>query len=96
MKNHECPHLSECKQFIFKHDFEWKCLGKISWNQENCFKSNLIGTKELRELPMMWWAKELLKRWKESKKDNAGKKKVRQQKKDNSLKSTQQQKITRD
>ena len=68
MKKHECPHLSECKQFIFKHDFEWKCLGKISWNQENCFKSNLIGTKELRELPMMWWGKELLERWKESKK----------------------------
>jgi len=69
MKNHLCPHLSECKQFIFKHDFEWKCLGKISWNQENCFRLNAIGTKELHELPMMWWAKELLKRWKESKKE---------------------------
>ena len=73
MKNHECPHLIECKQFILEHDFEWKCLGKISWNQENCFKSNAIGTKELRELPMMWWGKELLERWKKSKKEHGQK-----------------------
>jgi hypothetical protein len=60
MKDHECPHLSECKQFILKHDFVWKCLGKTSWNQENCFKSNLIGIKEMRRLPIEWWAFKLI------------------------------------
>jgi len=49
LKNRECPHLSECKQFIQKHDFDWKCLGEYkSWNQENC------------ELPIMWWGYRLL------------------------------------
>ncbi len=67
MKNRECPHLSECKQFVLERDFEWKCLGEISWNQENCFKSNVIGTKELRELPMMWWATKLIDRYREMK-----------------------------
>ena len=56
MKNHVCPHLNECRRFVLRHDFEWKCLGKISWNQENCFKKGLLGEKELRRLPIEWWA----------------------------------------
>ena len=52
--------MKECKQFILKHDFEWKCLGKISWNQENCFKTKLLGIEERRELPIIWWAYRLI------------------------------------
>ena len=60
MKNHQCLHLDECQQHILKHDFVWKCLGKISWNQENCFKSNAIGTKDMFRLPTEWWAMKLI------------------------------------
>jgi len=60
MKNHTCPHMNECKQFVLKHDFEWKCLGKISWNQENCFKTKSLGIEEMHELPIMWWGYRLI------------------------------------
>jgi len=56
MKDNICPHLIECRRFVLKHDFEWKCLGKISWNQENCFKKGLLGEKEMRRTPLEWWA----------------------------------------
>ena len=60
MRKRECPYMSECKQFVTKHDFEWKCLGKYSWNHENCFKNELLG-REKRELPIMWWAYKITK-----------------------------------
>ena len=66
MKNHECPHLNECKQFIQESDFAWKCLGKTSWNQENCFKTNKIGITEMRRLPIEWWAIKLIDRYRET------------------------------
>jgi hypothetical protein len=59
MKNHICPHLNECKQYVSEHDFVWKCSGKISWNQENCFKSKTLGTKDMLRLPVEWWAMKL-------------------------------------
>jgi hypothetical protein len=59
MKNHECPHMAECEQLVLKHDFEWKCLGKISWSQENCFKTKMLGIKGKHELPRIWWANKL-------------------------------------
>lgn len=52
--------MNECKQFVLKHDFEWKCLGKISWNQENCFKTKSLGIEEMHELPIMWWGYRLI------------------------------------
>lgn len=63
MNNHECPHMEECKQLVLKHDFEWKCLGKTSWNQENCFKTKMLGIKEKHELPRIWWANKLMEKW---------------------------------
>jgi len=65
MKNHECPHMNECKQFVLEHDFVWKCLGKKSWNQENCFKSNAIGITEMRRLPIEWWGIKLIDRYRQ-------------------------------
>jgi len=59
MKNRICPHLSECKQYVSEHDFVLKCSGKISWNQENCFKSKTLGTKDMPRLPVEWWAMKL-------------------------------------
>jgi hypothetical protein len=60
MKNHTCPHIGECKQFVVEHNFVWKCLGKISWNQENCFKSNALEVKDISRLPAVWWAMKLI------------------------------------
>jgi hypothetical protein len=62
MKNHECPHIGECKRYVIEHDFIWKCLGKISWNHENCFKSKTIGTEDIRRLPIEWWGIKLIER----------------------------------
>jgi len=69
MRNGECPHMSECKQFIQEHDFNSRCLGKTSWNQENCFKTNATGIAEMRRLPIEWWAYKLIDRYRETKKD---------------------------
>ena len=69
MKKRECPHMSECKQFILEHDFTWKCLGKHSWNHANCFKSNTLGVTEMRRLPIEWWGIKLIDRYRELKKN---------------------------
>jgi len=65
MKNHECPHLNECKQFVQEQDYDWYCLGKTSWNQENCFKTNGKGITEMRRLPVEWWTIKLLDRYRQ-------------------------------
>jgi hypothetical protein len=62
MKNHECPHISECKQFIQEQDFDWFCLGKISWNQESCFRSNLKGKLNVHK-PVDWYGNKLIDRY---------------------------------
>ncbi len=66
MKNHDCPHLNECKQFVQEQDYDWYCLGKISWNQENCFKTNGKGIIEMRRLPLEWWTIKLLDRYRQT------------------------------
>jgi len=67
MKNHKCPHINECKQFVQEHDYEWYCLGKTSWNQENCFESNGRGITEMQRLPIEWWGIKLIDRYRQMK-----------------------------
>ena len=66
MKNHDCPHLNECKQFIQEQVYDYYCLGKTSWNQENCFKTNGKGITEMHRLPMEWWTIKLLDRYRQT------------------------------
>jgi hypothetical protein len=68
MKKVECPHLMECKQFIQEQEYNSRCLGKISWNQDNCFKTNGIGITEMRKKPKEWWGHQLVVRDEEMKK----------------------------
>gem|GEM_PF-4007142 len=44
-------------------------MGKTSWNQENCFKTNAIGITEMRRLPIEWWGYKLIEGYREIKKD---------------------------
>lgn len=65
MKNHNCPHLNECKQFVQEQDYDYYCLGKTSWNQENCFRNNEKGIVEMRRLPIEWWAFKVIDRYRQ-------------------------------
>jgi hypothetical protein len=62
MPKGECPHIKECKQFISKKDFDIACLGKIAFNQENCFKTNKMGKTKQPKLPLEWSNSEFLNR----------------------------------